>query len=74
MKAKNNLTAALLGNSGAAKIYVVKIQTRNNCWVEMRFNNKDMAQQEYDRHRSQGVYGGYWIEEITIADKNEIVD
>lgn len=69
MKAKNNLTARLLDNGHPDRQYLVKIQTRNNCWVEMRFNNKQMAQQEYDRHRSQGVYGGYWIEEITITDQ-----
>lgn len=68
MKSRNKTTAALL-DTGQNKIWHINIELRGGRWAKMRFNDRDLAQQEFNRIRSGGIYCGIWIENIELGEQ-----
>jgi hypothetical protein len=57
---------ALLDNTQPKK-YVIFLTVGNDI-VEMTFTNRSMAQEEYNRIKSQGIYAGRWIIHIQFDE------
>ena len=62
------LTPTLLDNPTTPKEYQVRIRLRGDNWVEMRSPVKQIMLDEYNRIRSQGIYGGSWVEGIEMVE------
>ena len=58
----------LLDNGEQPKTYVVKIELSGGNWAELQFSQKEMATGEYNRIRTQGIYGGMWITKIEMGE------
>jgi hypothetical protein len=69
MKSKNNIPAALLTNPAKPHAWVIKITLGKENWTEMRFNQKELALSEYNRIKGMGIFGGQWIDSITIDEQ-----
>jgi len=69
MKSKNNIPAALLTDPGKPHTWTVKITLGKENWAEMQFSQKEVALGEYNRIKGLGVFGGQWIDSITINEQ-----
>jgi hypothetical protein len=65
MKAKIKQTAALLGDPPTA--WIIEVSTKDYA-TTMTFNNRTVANEEYNRIKNSSTYGGQWITEITLKD------
>ena len=57
----------MLGNPEVKKTWVIRIELGGGDWAELHFSVKEMANGEYNRIRSQGVYGGRWVNSIEMG-------
>lgn len=60
------LRPVLLENHEQPRIWQINITTSNNQWARMEFSDRTTAETEYNRIRSQGVFGGGWIRDIVF--------
>jgi hypothetical protein len=70
MQAKNRIPPRLLTDTLRPKHYRVKITLPNAAWVDMQFSQKDVAQLEYNRIKAASIFGGQWIQTITLEEVN----
>ena len=61
------LTPAILSTS-EPRTYLLEVAVSGGT-VSMKFSNRDMANQEYNRIRGQGIYQGHWIKHIELKDE-----
>ena len=69
MKSQNKLKPVLLKSPEPGRVYVVDIQMRGGQWNQQRFNDQDLARQEFDRIRGLGIHLGLWIEHIELKEE-----
>lgn len=62
------ITPALLGDPEKPRIYRLFVDNGQGT-VSMIFNQRHMAQQEYNRIKGQGSYLGHWLKHIELKDE-----
>ena len=67
MKATKKVIPALLNDSQLTSTWYIEISTRSDHAL-IKFSNKNMADSEFRRIKSQGTYGGQWITEIKLKE------
>lgn len=67
MKATKKTIPALLGDPLAANQWLLMIRTKIG-WCEMKFSNKQQADAEFKRIKTQGTFGGAWLTEIHLEE------
>jgi len=65
MKTKIKQMPALLGDPPTSWILVV---TTKDYQTTMTFNNRNVANDEYNRIKNSAIYAGQWISEISLRD------
>lgn len=68
MKSKNKLPAALLSTGDEEKTYFVLINLSGGHTVSIETTDKSIAQQEFNRAKAAGIYGGRWIDTVEIKE------
>lgn len=67
MKAKNNVTAAILARPPQDRNFEIRIDLGTS-WVKIKTNDHQMAMEEFNRYRTASVFGGRWIREIVMDE------
>ena len=65
------LKPLLLENADTPKIWRISITTSNRRWAKMDFGDRQTADNEYNRIRSLGVFGGSWLQDITLESVDD---
>jgi hypothetical protein len=60
------LTPAILSTS-EPRTYLLEVAVSGGT-VSMRFTDRNMANQEYNRIKGQGIYLGQWLEHIELKE------
>lgn len=60
--------AALLETPDQERTFHITVETNSGARADMKYTSKLMAQQEYNRIRSQGVFCGEWIKFVDYWD------
>lgn len=69
MRVKNTIPARLLTTDpDKPKIWLIKIQLPRAQWAEMKFSQREMAIGEFNRIKGQAVFGGQWLEGVTLEE------
>lgn len=67
MKAKNNVTAAILAKPLKDRQFQIRIDLGTS-WVKITTNDHQMATEEFNRYRTASIYGDRWIKEIIMDE------
>ena len=67
MKATNKTPPALLSTPEAKKTYeiIIELNQRN---VRIIVDDRELAQQEYNRIRASSIWNGHWVRGITLDE------
>jgi hypothetical protein len=71
MKTLRKTTPMLLADNEALKIFRIQITMSNDRRVIMEFNDRRLAQMEYNRIRNLGIYIDTWVESIEYVESAE---
>jgi len=66
MKTQRQSIPKLLGD---VKTWVVILDLGHGGVITSEYTNKDLANQDYLRLKSQSGYGGYWIKALSINER-----
>lgn len=69
MKSTNKLPAALLSTGQELKQYKVLVSLSGGHKVSIQTDDKDIAQQEFNKVKAAGVYGGRWVDHVELAEQ-----
>lgn len=70
MKTIKKIVPTLLSNTEQPRVWSVRVQTKTY-WSEMTFSHRAVADTEYRRLKTAGVFGGQWITELVIEEIND---
>jgi hypothetical protein len=71
MKTLRKTTPMLLADNEALKVFRIQITMSNDRRVIMEFNDRRLAQMEYNRIRNLGIYIDTWVESIEYVESAE---
>jgi hypothetical protein len=71
MKTLRKTTPMLLADNEALKVFRIQITMSNDRRVLMEFNDRRLAQMEYNRIRNLGIYIDTWVESIEYVESAE---
>lgn len=71
MKTKNNIPPALLSTPDQPHVWTVRVDLPRDNWAELKFSQKELAIAEYNKIKSLGIYGGQWIQTLTINEHTD---
>ncbi len=70
MKATKKTIPALLGDPQTPSLWVLDVVTRHDR-VVMNFTNRQMAEGEYKRIKTQAQFGGQWLTSIDLKEHKD---
>lgn len=68
MKAKNRIPAALLSSKEQPRIWTVSVKLPKDNWAELAFSQKEQAVAEFNKIKAAGIFGGQWVESVTLDE------
>ena len=71
MKTLRKTTPMLLSDNESLKVFRIQITMSNDRRVIMEFNDRRLAQMEYNRIRNLGIYIDTWVESIEYVESAE---
>lgn len=71
MKTQRRITPAILADNEALRVFRILITMSNDRRVIMQFNDRRLAQLEYNRIRNLGIYIDTWVESIEYEESAE---
>ena len=71
MKTLRKTTPMLLADNEALKVFRIHIKLSNDRRVLMEFNDRRLAQLQYNQIRNLGIYIDTWVESIEYEESAE---